>query len=176
MKKNYFKSLMQAAVLLCAPLIISSCDELATEDNTIGSYISMATSDVTITLHKDYDPTFTRTAIAASTAVINYYSEDEKVATVDAVTGKVTGVGEGKTNIVAKATGYNTSGKKIYTVEEVKYPVTVIDKRVQIKFEKTEASVNSADIRDAVFKFEKSSFYPATATVTYTHHPSERKR
>ena len=148
MKKNFFKSLMQAAVLLCAPLIISSCDELATEDNPIGSYISMATGDVTITLKKGVDPTFTRTAIAASTAVIEYSSEDTKVATVDAATGKVTGVGEGTTNIVAKATGYNTSGKKIYTEQEVKYKVTVKDYRARIALKDAKKStiiVNQAD-------------------------------
>ena len=39
MKKNNFKSLMQAAVLICTPLVIASCDDVFGDvDNPIPSY------------------------------------------------------------------------------------------------------------------------------------------
>ena len=144
MKKNFFKSLMQAAVLLCAPLIISSCDDVfATEDNPIQSYISMSNTDATITLKHGVDPTFTRTAIATSDAVIEYSSDDEKVATVDPRTGVVTGVGEGVAKIMAKATGYSTGGKKIFREDSVEYTVTVKDYRANITYELTDTLLAS---------------------------------
>ena len=83
MKKNYFKNLAQVAVLLCAPLFIASCDEFGTEDNPAGAYPSMSTAAVTINLKAGVNPTYTRTAVVASPAYVDYSSSDEKVATVD---------------------------------------------------------------------------------------------
>ena len=166
MKKNYFKSLAQVAILLCAPLFIASCDEFGTEDNPAGAYPSINTAAVTIDLKYGVDPTYKRTAIAASAATIEYSSSDEKVATVDE-TGVVTGVGAGTCDIIAKPY-FIKNGSKLYTNEEVKYPVTVNDWRANVKFDKPEALVNSADIADAEFKLI-NSVYPAGATVTYSH-------
>lgn len=166
MKKNYFKSLAQVAILLCAPLFIASCDEFGTEDNPAGAYPSINTAAVTIDLKYGVDPTYKRTAIAASAAAIEYSSSDEKVATVDE-TGVVTGVGAGTCDIIAKPY-FIKNGSKLYTNEEVKYPVTVNDWRANVKFDKPEALVNSADIDDAEFKLI-NSVYPAGATVTYSH-------
>ena len=167
MKKNYFKSLSQVAILLCAPLFIASCDEFGTEDNPAGAYPSINTAAVTIDLKYGVDPTYKRTAIAASAATIEYSSSDEKIATVDE-TGVVTGVGAGTCDIIAKPY-FIKNGSKLYTNEEVKYPVTVNDWRAQVKFAVPEALVNSADIDDAEFKFTESEVYPAGAGVTYTH-------
>lgn len=166
MKKNYFKSLAQVAILLCAPLFIASCDEFGTEDNPAGAYPSINTAAVTIDLKYGVDPTYKRTAIAASAATIEYSSSDEKVATVDE-TGVVTGVGAGTCDIIAKPY-FIKNGSKLYTNEEVKYPVTVNDWRANVKFDKPEALVNSADIDDAEFKLI-NSVYPAGANVTYSH-------
>lgn len=165
MKKNYFKSLAQVAILLCAPLFIASCDEFGTEDNPAGAYPSINTAAVTIDLKYGVDPTYKRTAIAASAATIEYSSSDEKVATVDE-TGVVTGVGAGTCDIIAKPY-FIKNGSKLYTNEEVKYPVTVKDWRAQVKFAEAEALVNSADIVDNEFKLDKA-IYPAGATVTYS--------
>lgn len=168
MKKNYFKSLAQVAILLCAPLFIASCDEFGTEDNPAGAFPSMSDKAVTIDLKYGLDPTYKRTAIAASAATIEYSSSDEKVATVDAATGVVTGVGAGTCDIIAKPY-FMKNGSKLYTNEEVKYPVTVNDWRAQVKFAVPEALVNSADIDDEEFKFTESEVYPSGAGVTYTH-------
>lgn len=165
MKKNYFKSLAQVAILLCAPLFIASCDEFGTEDNPAGAYPSINTAAVTIDLKYGVDPTYKRTAIAASAATIEYSSSNEKVAKVDE-TGVVTGVGAGTCDIIAKPY-FIKNGSKLYTNEEVKYPVTVKDWRAQVKFAEAEALVNSADIVDNEFKLDKA-IYPAGATVTYS--------
>lgn len=165
MKKNYFKSLSQVAILLCAPLFIASCDEFGTEDNPAGAFPSINTTAVTIDLKYGVDPTYKRTAIAASAATIEYSSSDEKVATVDE-TGVVTGVGAGTCDIIAKPY-FIKNGSKLYTNEEVKYPVTVNDWRAQVKFDKPEALVNSADIKDDEFKLAPV-LYPAGIGVSYS--------
>lgn len=137
MKKNYFKSLVQVAILLCAPLFIASCDEFGTEDNPIPSYISMDTTAVTIMK----DATFTRTALATSDAAFEYKSENEEIATVNPVTGEVTGKADGTTYIVAAATGYSKGGKKIFLTDEVKYKLTVQDPVGMIAYDFGEAGV-----------------------------------
>lgn len=136
MKKNYFKSLAQVAILLCAPLFIASCDEFGTEDNPAGAYPSMSDKAVTIKVGE----TFTRTAIAASAATVEYTSLDEKIATVELLTGLVTGVGDGTTSIVAKPY-FAKNGGKIYTGEEVKYEITVQDPESKFAYNFGEAGV-----------------------------------
>lgn len=136
MKKNYFKSLAQVAILLCAPLFIASCDEFGTEDNPAGAYPSINTADVTIKVGE----TFTRTAIAASAATVEYTSMDEKIATVELLTGKVTGVADGRTVIVAKPY-FAKDGGKLYTGEEVKYSITVQDPESKFAYNFGEAGV-----------------------------------
>jgi hypothetical protein len=150
MKKNYFKSLAQVAMLLCVPLFIASCDEFGDEDNPIPSYISMSNSPVTITLKYGVDPTFTRTALATSDAAIEYSSEDESIATVDPKTGVVTGVGEGTTKIFAKATGYSKGGKKIFEEATMEYPVTVKDYRANITYALTDTLLASGSTANLI--------------------------
>lgn len=135
MKKNYFKNLAQVAVLLCAPLFIASCDEFGTEDNPAGAYPSMSTAAVKLNLGAVAVPgengaTYTRTADVASPAYVDYSSSDEKVATVDGF-GVVTAVGGGDCEIIAKPYFFKDGGK-LYTKEEIKYPVTVKDWRARI--------------------------------------------
>ena len=130
MKKNNFKSLMQAAVLICTPLAIASCDDVFGDvDNPVSSHISIKDAAVNLVLHADSaaKATYTRTAIAASGAQIEYSSSDEKIATVDAKTGKITAVGGGECEIIAKATGLDSRGNKTYQEEEVRFPVKVTD-------------------------------------------------
>lgn len=171
MKKNYFKNFAQVAVLLCAPLFIASCDEFGTEDNPAGAYPSMSTAAVTLNLGVGYaaTSTYTRTAVVASPAYVDYSSSDEKVATVDGY-GVVTAVGGGNCEIIAKPYFFKNGGK-LYTKEEIKYPVTVKDWRAKVKFSTPEATVNSADIDDKEYKFAKADIiYPAEGTtVNYAH-------
>ncbi len=139
MKKNYFKNLAQVAVLLCAPLFIASCDEFGTVDNPSSAYPTMSTAAVKLNLGAiaptaipdgEYGSTYTRTADVASPAYVEYSSSDEKVATVDGY-GVVTAVGGGTCEISAKPYFFKDGGK-LYTKEEIKYPVTVKDWRARI--------------------------------------------
>jgi hypothetical protein len=135
MKKNNFKSLMQAAVLVCTPLVIASCDDVFGDaDNPIPSYMSIKEADVTLVLHKDSldKATYTRTATAATGAEIVYSSSDEKVATVDAKTGKITAVGGGECEIIAEATGKDSRGNMTYQPQKSSFKVKVTDYRARI--------------------------------------------
>ena len=107
--------------MCCLAVIFTACDDiLATEDNPTPAYLSMDTSDVTLKVGE----TKTRTAIAVSTAIVEYSSSDPAIATVDA-NGTVTGVAEGTATITATATGYSASGKKIFETAKVSYKVIV---------------------------------------------------
>lgn len=135
MKKNNFKSLMQAAVLICTPLVIASCDDVFGDvDNPIPSYMSIKEADVTLVLHKDSldKATYTRTATAATGAEIVYSSSNEKVATVDAKTGKITAVGGGECEIIAQATGKDSHGNMTYQPAQSSFKVKVTDYRARI--------------------------------------------
>ena len=135
MKKNNFKSLMQAAVLICTPLVIASCDDVFGDvDNPIPSYMSIKEAAVNLVLHADSldKATYTRTATAATGAEIVYSSSDEKVATVDAKTGKITAVGGGECEIIAEATGKDSHGNMTYQPQKISFPVIVKDYRARI--------------------------------------------
>lgn len=135
MKKNYFKSLMQAAVLVCTPLVIASCDDVFGDtDNPIPAYMSIKQSDINLVLHKDSldKATATRTAIAATGAEVVYSSTNEKVATVDAKTGVITAVGGGKCEIIAEVTGKDSNGRNTYQPQKSSFTVNVTDWRARI--------------------------------------------
>ena len=121
MKKKSFILMMQAVVLLCSSFVMSSCDEIfATEDNPVTSYLQIYDKAVTLKV----GDTYTRTAFAASDAIIEYSSSDVTVATVDQ-SGLVTAVGAGTALITVRATGYATDGRKIYIEDSKSYEVTV---------------------------------------------------
>lgn len=135
MKKNNFKSLMQAAVLVCTPLVIASCDDVFGDvDNPIPSYMSIKEADVNLVLHKDSldKATYTRTATAATGAEIVYSSSNEKIATVDAKTGKITAVSEGDCDIIVAATGKDSHGNMTYQPAQSSFKVRVKDYRARI--------------------------------------------
>lgn len=172
MKKNNFKSLMQAAVLICTPLVIASCDDVFGDaDNPISSHISIKEAAVELVLHADKpDSVYTRTAIAATGAVIEYSSSNEKIAKVDAKTGKITGVGEGTCKIIAKATGKDSRGNMTYQEDEVSFPVIVKDYRARVDLiEGAEIPVyNSADANLTQLDMSKIvKAWPADVTLTY---------
>ena len=135
MKKNYFKSLMQAAVLVCTPLVIASCDDVFGDtDNPIPAYMSIKQSEINLVLHADTPDkaTATRTAIAATGAEVVYSSSNEKVATVDAKTGVITGVGEGTCDIIAEVTGKDSNGRNTYQPQKASFSVSVKDYRARV--------------------------------------------
>ena len=121
MKRNSLFLMMQAVVVLCSSFVMSSCDEIfATEDNPVTSYLQIYDKAVTLKV----GDTYTRTAFAASDAIIEYSSSDVTVATVDQ-SGLVTAVGAGTALITVRATGYATDGRKIYIEDSKSYEVTV---------------------------------------------------
>lgn len=135
MKKNYFKSLMQVAVLVCTPLVIASCDDVFGDtDNPIPAYMSIKQSEINLVLHADTPDkaTATRTAIAATGAEVVYSSSNEKVATVDAKTGVITGVGEGTCDIIAEVTGKDSNGRNTYQPQKASFSVSVKDYRARV--------------------------------------------
>ena len=149
MKKNNFKSLMQAAVLICTPLVIASCDDVFGDaDNPIPSYMSIKEADVNLELHADRPDaaTYTRTAIAATGAEIVYSSSKPEIATVDAKTGKITAVSEGECQIIAEATGKDSHGNMTYQPQKSSFTVKVKDyrARISLKEDATKATFNSA--------------------------------
>ena len=123
MTKNYFTRLLQASLMCCLAVLFTACDEVfGSEDNPIPAYLSMNTSDVTLMLGE----TNTRTAIAVTTAIVEYSSSDPAIATVDQQ-GTVKAVSKGTATITATATGYSSaSGTKMFNTETVSYKVNVI--------------------------------------------------
>lgn len=173
MKKNNFKSLMQAAVLICTPLVIASCDDVFGDvDNPIPSYMSIKEADVNLVLHKDSldKATYTRTATAATGAEIVYKSDNEKIATVDAKTGKITAVGGGTCNIIVEATGKDSHGNMTYQPAQSSFKVKVTDYRCRVNLiEGAEIPVfNKADKDLAEIDLTKIvEAWPADVTLTY---------
>jgi len=123
MKKNFIFRLLQASLMCCLAVLFTACDEVfGSEDNPIPAYLSMDTSNVTLKVGESK----TRTAIAVSTAIVEYSSSDPAIATVDA-NGTVTGVADGTATITATATGYSSaSGTKMFVTESKSYKVTVV--------------------------------------------------
>lgn len=174
MKKNNFKSLMQAAVLICTPLVIASCDDVFGDvDNPIPSHLTVSQAAVNLELHADRPDaaTFIRKGIAATGAQLAYSSSDEKVATVDA-NGKITGVGEGECQIIVKATGLDSNGKQTYQEAEESFTVKVKDYRARIALKEgaTKAVFNSslADPTKAINLAEVLDVWPAQGTTGLT--------
>ena len=122
MKKNFIFRLLQASLMCCLAVLFTACDEVfGSEDNPIPAYLSMDTSNVTLKVGESK----TRTAIAVSTAIVEYSSSDPAIATVDA-NGTVTGVADGTATITATATGYSSaSGEKMFNTESKSYKVIV---------------------------------------------------
>ena len=174
MKKNYFKSLMQAAVLVCTPLVIASCDDVFGDtDNPIPAYMSIKQSDINLVLHADKkdQATATRTAIAATGAEVVYESTKPEVATVDAKTGVITAVGEGTCEIIAKVTGKDSNGRDTYQPQQASFSVSVKDYRCRVNLiEGVEIpAFNVADKDLAEIDLTKIvEAWPKNVTLTYT--------
>ena len=137
MKKNYFKNLMQVSLLLGAAFVISSCDDvIGQEDNPVASYVqweAKTPKSIELTLGIAGKETATVKAVAVSSVVIVYESENPEIAKVDPVTGVITAVGIGETNIKAVVTGASSAGQSVFIPEEIKIPVVVKDGKASLK-------------------------------------------
>jgi len=155
MKKNYFKNLMQVSLLLGAAFVISSCDDvIGQEDNPVASYVqwdAKTPASIQLTLGIDGKDTYQIKAVAVSSVVIVYESENPEIAKVDPVTGVITAVGVGETNIKAVVTGASAAGQSVFIPEEIKVPVIVKDGKAKltlVKEEVIEYNVNTDSIID----------------------------
>lgn len=173
MKKNYFKSLMQVALLLAAPFVVSSCDDvIGQEDNPVASYVQWKTDADVDEVEMKVGGTYTRVATAVSSAIIAYESDNTEVATVDPVSGEVTAKKIGEANISAVVSGMSTNGRNVFEATKLTYKVNVIDKKIYVKalVAKTDSIVDFTANEDTIVDFSKKfKVFPATGlTVTYT--------
>ena len=173
MKKNYFKSLMQVALLLAAPFVVSSCDDiLGQEDNPVASYVQWKTDADSTVVEMKVGGTYTRVATAVSSAIIAYESDNTEIATVDPVSGEVTAKKIGEANISAVISGMSTNGRNVFEATKLTYKVNVIDKKIYVKalVAKTDSIVDFTVNKDTIVDFSKKfKFFPATGlSVTYT--------
>ena len=155
MKKNYFKNLMQVSLLLGAAFVISSCDDvIGQEDNPVASYVqweAKTPKSIELTLGIASKETFTVKAVAVSSVVIVYESENPEIAKIDPVTGVITAVGVGETYIKAVVTGASAAGQSVFIPEEIKIPVVVKDgkaKLTRVKDEIIEFTANKNSVYD----------------------------
>lgn len=172
MKKNYFKSLLQVALLLAAPFVVSSCDDvIGQEDNPVASYVQWKTDADSTVVEMKVGSTYTRVATAVSSAIIAYESDNTEIATVDPVSGEVTAKKIGEANISAVISGMSTNGRNVFEATKLTYKVNVIDKKIYVKalVAKTDSIVDFTVNKDTLIDFSKKfKVFPANATVTYS--------
>ena len=169
MRKNYFKSLMYAALLLAAPFVATSCDDvIGQEDNPVASYVQWKTdadkTEIALTIGK----TYTRTATAVSSAIIAYESSNTEIATVDPVSGLVTAKKEGSAEISAVVSGMSTTGRSVFQPTKLTYTVKVTDNTAKLARNIDSYVEYTANV-DSTFDVSKFfTAYPANeSTVTY---------
>lgn len=164
MKKNYFKNLMQVSLLLGAAFVISSCDDIVgQEDNPVASYVqwqAKTPEEVTLKIGN----TYTVKATAVSSAIIVYESENPEIAKVDPVTGEITAVAVGETNINAVVTGISTTGQSVFTPEKVSIKVIVKDGKASLTRAK-DAVIEYTANKDSIIDLSKLfTAYPEATT------------
>jgi len=164
MKKNYFKNLMQVSLLLGAAFVISSCDDvIGQEDNPVASYVqwdAKTPKSIELTLGIPTKSTATVKAVAVSSVVIVYESENPEIAKVDPVTGVITAVGVGETNVKAVVTGASSAGQSVFIPTEIKIPVVVKDGKAKLTLVKEEVIEYTAN-KDSIIDLSKLfSAYP----------------
>ena len=172
MKKNYFKNLMQVSLLLGAAFVISSCDDvIGQEDNPVASYVqweAKTPKSIELTLGIAGKETATVKAVAVSSVVIVYESENTEIAKVDPVTGVITAVGVGETNIKAVVTGASSAGQSVFIPEEIKIPVVVKDGKAKLTRTQDEVIEFTAN-KDSIIDLKKLfTAYPEIGTTDNT--------
>lgn len=168
MKKNYFKNLMQVSLLLGAAFVISSCDDvIGQEDNPVASYVqweAKTPKSIELTLGIAGKETATVKAVAVSSVVIVYESENTEIAKIDPVTGVITAVGVGETNVKAVVTGASSAGQSVFIPTEIKIPVVVKDGKAKLTRVKDEVIEFTAN-KDSIIDLQKLfTAYPKVGT------------
>lgn len=165
MKKNYFKSLMQVALLLAAPFVVSSCDDvIGQEDNPVASYVQWKTDADKAEISLKIGSTYTRTATAVSSAILAYESDNTEIASVDPVSGEVKALKEGSANISAVISGMSTNGRSVFEPTKLTYKVTVINNVAKLT-RKIDSYVEYTANVDSTFDVSKFfTPYPAEGT------------
>ena len=168
MKKNYFKNLMQVSLLLGAAFVISSCDDvIGQEDNPVASYVqweAKTPKSIELTLGIAGKETATVKAVAVSSVVIVYESENPEIAKVDPVTGVITAVGVGETYIKAVVTGASSAGQSVFIPEEIKIPVVVRDGKASLTRVQDEVIEFTANVGSVIDLQKLFTAYPKIGT------------
>lgn len=168
MKKNYFKNLMQVSLLLGAAFVISSCDDvIGQEDNPVASYVqweAKTPKSIELTLGIASKETFTVKAVAVSSVVIVYESENPEIAKIDPVTGVITAVGVGETNIKAVVSGASAAGQSVFIPEEIKIPVVVKDGKAKLTRVQDEVVEYTANVDSVIDLSKLFTAYPKVGT------------
>ncbi len=142
---------------------VSNKDVVAKLNIVVTKKITTKVSSVTLAAEKSVIKTGEKTTVKATVApekatlaTVAFKSSDEKIATVDAVTGEVTAVAAGTVTITAKAID---GSKKSATVEiKVIDPKTIIAPKASVEIEATVEFTKSADLKadmDAYIKAAK---------------------
>lgn len=177
MKKNYFKSLMQVALLLAAPFVVSSCDDIiGQEDNPVASYIQWKNDPGAEVTMKIGDKKVIATATAVSSAIIAYESSDTAVATIDPVNAEITAKAVGETTISAVISGMSTNGRSVFEATKISFKLIVKDGKAKLtrKFDSFEEFTVNADSTIDVSKFFTA--YPEKGnTISYSLSPVNDK-
>jgi len=153
MTEQLFHRALKASLVCCLAVILTGCEELFNAlDNPIQTSISMATSDVKLSVGEQKQ----RQATCVSPATIVYASSDAAVATVDA-NGVVTGVAAGEATITASVAAID-----YWTAASASYKVIVSDG--------SSSSATPADMKSTPLTLEaavagaKVTFYINVAT------------
>lgn len=177
MKKNYFKSLMQVALLLAAPFVVSSCDDIiGQEDNPVASYIQWKNDPGAEVTMKIGDKKVIATATAVSSAIIAYESSDTAVAIIDPVNAEITAKAVGETTISAVISGMSTNGRSVFEATKISFKLIVKDGKAKLtrKFDSFEEFTVNADSTIDVSKFFTA--YPEKGNIiSYTLSPVNDK-
>ena len=105
--------------------------------------------------------TFTEPVLSGNKTTVTYSSSDEKVATVDAASGKVTILSAGKTEITATA-----EESEEYKTATAKYTLTVNKQTQNLSFEKGSYSVLLADKDSFVSPVVNGAKTPVSYSIT----------
>lgn len=105
--------------------------------------------------------TFTEPDLSGNKTTVTYSSSDEKVATVDAASGKVTILSAGKTEITATA-----EESEEYKTATAKYTLTVNKQTQNLSFEKGSYSVLLADKDSFVYPVVNGAKTPVSYSIT----------
>ena len=146
MMKQFMK-LMGGVLILCLPLLMTSCDDLfGVMDNPMSPGLKVSTPTIQVEVGK----TFRCNATASTKTKLIFTSADPSIATVDSY-GVITGVKEGKTTVTVKTEGVDDTYKKMFNTESMTVAVEVYKNHVKgLELSKTSLDVTLDEDDDPV--------------------------